>query len=288
LVRLRPYRTVTDTIEGVVITFVDITDLKEAQQQLQEERAFIDRVLETVGALITVVDPDGRIVRFNRESEVVSGYSAKEAEGQSVFDLLIPPEDRDGVRQVMEEHDAGKEQVIHENHWITKDGEHRLIRWASTALRGDEGQIQNVIGTGIDITERRQLERQVVNVSDEERRRIGQDLHDMLASQLAGVAMMTHALADRADKSKSVTADELRRVAGLVQDSVSQARALSHSLMPLEVQGDELTDGLERLAERQETMRPDIACSFEAGGSIPSLKGEMASHLYRIPLPDCE
>ena len=260
----------------------DITDRVEAKQHLQWERDFIDRVLETVGALVAVIDLDGRIVRFNRECEVVSGYDAEEAEGQTVFELLIPVEEHEGIREAIERHRAGEDQVTHENHWITKEGEKRLIRWSNTVLRDDDGQVQKLIGTGIDITERRQLERRVVNVSEEERRRIGQDLHDMLASQLAGIAMMVRSLAGKVEKEESVTAEDLHRVAELVADSGGQARALSHSLMPLEVQGERLAEGLRHLAERQETMRADIACAFEADGATPPLEGEVASHLYRI------
>ncbi|NBB72733.1 MAG: PAS domain S-box protein [Bacteroidetes bacterium] len=260
----------------------DITDRVEAKQHLQWERDFIDRVLETVGALIAVIDPDGRIVRFNRKCEVVSGYDAEEAEGQNVFDLLVPAEEQEGIREVIERHHAGEDHVTHENHWITKEGDERLIRWSNTVLRDDEGQVQKLIGTGIDVTERRQLERQVVNVSDEERRRIGQDLHDMLASQLAGIAMMVRSLAGKVEAEEPVTTEDLHRVAELISDSGGQARALSHSLMPLEVQGERLAEGLRHLAKRQETMRADISCTFETGEAIPPLEGEVASHLYRI------
>lgn len=266
----------------IVLAIEDVTERETATQQLRAERNFIDRVLNTVGALIAVVDLEGCIVQFNSECEAVTGYAAEEAVGKNVLDLLVPPEERDGVLGAIDIHRKGQDQTTHENHWITKDGTRRLIRWSSTALRGADGQVQHVIGTGIDITERRRMEREMVTVSDEERRRIGQDLHDMLASQLAGIAMMARSMAHKVDRDAGLTANEVRTVADLINEAGEQARALSHSLMPLSVQGNELTAGLKSLVKRQEKMTPDVRCSFEAGASLPPLSGEVASHLYRM------
>lgn len=281
LVRLRPYRTVNDRIDGVVITFVDITDRKRAEIRLREERNFVNSVLDTVGALVVVMDPEGRIVRFNNKCEEVSGYSFDEVEGKSIFDLLVPPDEQEEVEALLNQYKDGQNQTVKENHWRTKEGERRLIRWSNTVLRNEDGQINFVIGTGIDITERRQLERQVVAATDKERRRIGQNLHDMLASQLAGTTMMASALADKLDPEEAEAADEIRTVADLIRDASEQARSLSHSLIPLEVKDDDLSDALRNLAERQNKMS-DATCSFEACDAIPPLSEEVASHFYRI------
>ena len=63
----------------------DITDLKRTEEALQEERNVASAILDTVGALVMVLDYDGRIVRFNRACEQMSGYSFAEAKGQFVW-----------------------------------------------------------------------------------------------------------------------------------------------------------------------------------------------------------
>jgi two-component system CheB/CheR fusion protein len=260
----------------------DITERKRAWRQVREERNFVSAVLDTIGALVVVLDPEGQIVRFNEECQAVTGYTAEDVKGENLVDLLVPPAEQTEVRSILEALRCGTvAQSQHENHWRTRDGEDRLIRWSNTVLRSEDGRIEHLIGTGIDVTRRRQLEREVISASDEERRRIGQDLHDMLASHLAGTAMMADSLAGQREDGRSVSAASLRKVARLIEDAGEQARTLSHSLMPLEVKDDELAVGLRKLADRQEAMR-DLSCSFELGDAVPSLTGETASHLYRI------
>lgn len=278
---------------------IDITERKALTRKLQNERDFIDRVLETVGTLVVVLDPSGQIIRFNKACEAASGYSAEEARGQNVFELLIPPEDHEGVLDYFDRHIQGRDSSLHENHWITKDGDARLLRWSVTTLRDDAGQVQHVIAAGTDITERRRLERQVLSAADEERRRLGQNLHDLLASQLAGIAMVAQSLAVQAETDQSVSGQDLRRIADLASESGQQARALSHSLMPMEGQSDGLADALRQLAERQETMAPSVQCVFELGAAVKPrsieegngteqgqsmlpIHGDAAACLYRI------
>ena len=71
----------------------DITDLKRTEEALQEERNFASAVLDTVGALVLVLDPDGRIVRFNRACERTTGYLSGDVVGRSVWELFDAPEE---------------------------------------------------------------------------------------------------------------------------------------------------------------------------------------------------
>lgn len=248
-------------------------------------RAFVDRLLDTVEALVVVLDTSGRIVRFNKKCEEVTGYSAAEAEGRDVVDLLVPPEEEQ-VRTVFT--DLSCENLSgegaprsHENYWLTRGGERRLIQWSNTVLRDEEGHVEHIVGIGIDITKRRRLEREVVAATEEERRRFGAELHDMLAPQLAGTAMMVDALAKKLDDKNSDVAHEVRTAAEQVREAGEQIRLFSHSLMPPEIKTGDLPGALQDLAERQERMRA-LTCSFEEDGPIPSLSEETASHLYQI------
>jgi PAS domain-containing protein len=70
----------------------DVTDKKKVEEDLKKERDFVSTVLNTVETMIVVLDRDGRIVRFNRSCEQVSGYTFEEVQGRFVWDFLIPPE----------------------------------------------------------------------------------------------------------------------------------------------------------------------------------------------------
>ncbi len=126
--------------------------------ELQAERNFIAAILDTAGILVVVLDREGCIVRFNRACERTTGYSSDEVEGRHLWDLLLIPEEVELVRDVFEELWAGQFPNEAENFWVTKDGQRRLIAWSNTALLTDEGEVEYIVGTGIDITERRQAE----------------------------------------------------------------------------------------------------------------------------------
>ncbi len=73
----------------------DITDLKRTEEALQEERNVVSAILDTVGALVVVLDREGRIIRFNRACEQTSGYSFAEVSGQKIWDVFMVPEEVD-------------------------------------------------------------------------------------------------------------------------------------------------------------------------------------------------
>jgi PAS domain S-box-containing protein len=118
-------------------------------------------ILSVVGALVVVLDRRGGIVFFNRACEETTGYTATEVQGRVFFDFLIAPEDIAGVRAVFAELRAGQFPNRHENAWIAKDGTRRRIAWSNTAVLDTRGDVVFVIGTGLDVTERRKAEQQI-------------------------------------------------------------------------------------------------------------------------------
>ena len=125
---------------------------------LQRERDLIASVLDVAAALVVVLDREGRIVRFNRACEQTTGYTLEEVRGEPLWKSLLLPEEVDAVRGVFESLRAGHFPNRYENYWRTKDGRRRLIAWSNTAIVGRDGAVEYVIGTGIDITERRLAE----------------------------------------------------------------------------------------------------------------------------------
>jgi len=130
-------------------------DLKLSERALRGERDFTSAVLSTAGALVVVLDREGRIMRFNRACEQLTGRSFEEVEGSIFRNLFVPPEEVEEVKAVFERLKMGDFPNEHENHWVSKDGTRRLIHWSSTCLPDPEGAIQFIISTGIDITEAR-------------------------------------------------------------------------------------------------------------------------------------
>lgn len=152
-----PHRGSSGEVDGFFALINDLSERRRAERALLEEQEFVSAVLDTAGALVLVMDTHGYIVRFNRECERVTGYRAEEVEGRR-FEMLLPPRERTGVEHVFEQLSKGDFPNTHENHWMTKDGAERLIAWSNTALTDERGRVTHVVATGVDITERRQVE----------------------------------------------------------------------------------------------------------------------------------
>ena len=149
-------------IHGVAF---DITELKKTEEALQEERNVASAILDTVGALVVVMDRQGRIVRFNRACEQTCDYSFDEVKGKYIWDLFILPEDLERFRAIFEQLRMGQPSDDYEITWLTRDGTRRLIAWSSTVLPGNDGMPSFIIATGIDITEKKRLEKSILEVS---------------------------------------------------------------------------------------------------------------------------
>lgn len=152
------YATASVAEQTIYAAARDVTQRKQLENNLTQERNFIAAVLDTVGALVVVLDRAGQIVRFNHACEHTSGYTADEVSGQVVWQVLIPPPERAEVQAIFQRLTQTQEPSRYENHWLCKDGTRKLISWSNTLLKDASGAIDYVIGTGIDITEQRQIE----------------------------------------------------------------------------------------------------------------------------------
>jgi PAS domain S-box-containing protein len=142
-------------VDGVAL---DITERKRIELALQEERNFISTIFQTVGSLILVTDLEGRIIRFNRACEQVTGCSFEEVKGQPFWNLFLLPEEVESVQAIFKELCSGQFPNQHENYWVTRDGTRKLISWSNTVLVDANDEIKYLIGSGIDITERKRAE----------------------------------------------------------------------------------------------------------------------------------
>ncbi|MEG3987210.1 PAS domain S-box protein [Microcoleus sp. S28C3] len=137
------------------------TQLEELIKAVEVERNFVSAILEIAGALVVVLDPQGQIVRFNRACEQTTHYSFSEVKGRYIWDLF-PNSDLAGLaKTAFESLQSGNFPQQYEGSWVSKDGQLRLIAWSDTALVDDRGEIEYIITTGIDITQRKQAEEEL-------------------------------------------------------------------------------------------------------------------------------
>jgi PAS domain S-box-containing protein len=132
---------------------------REAEQALERQRLFAESLLDMVASLIMVVDPEGRVVRFNRACEATSGWTEAELRGRHFWEVLRPPETREAAaREFSATRHPDDLAGSFEGEWLTRSGERRLLSWVRRSIRDEQGRTVFVIGTGLDITESRRTE----------------------------------------------------------------------------------------------------------------------------------
>jgi len=121
------------------------------------QASLANAVIQNAGALVVVLDRDGRFVRFNRACEELSGFTFAEVEGKFPWDTVLSEDEAKQVRQHAFEALAKEPELgtgHYTNHWVSKDGSQHLIEWTNTIIHGDDGNMQYMVSLGVDITER--------------------------------------------------------------------------------------------------------------------------------------
>ncbi|MCI0622556.1 MAG: PAS domain S-box protein [Acidobacteria bacterium] len=297
------YRWVLDTgipqlvgteFTGYIGSCLDITERKVAEQELREEHAFNSALVEIVHALVVVLDREGRIVRFNKACQEITGYSFEEVQDRRVWEFLLVPEEVEPVKRVFRKLKAGHFPNQFENYWVTKAGQRRLISWSNTVLLRSSGTVSFVIGTGLDITAQRQMEETIRESHDELRqltarlisaqegvyKHLSRELHDVFSQKLAMLGMHVSELERKLSAGVS-TEEGLGPVGEQISSLASEIHGISRRLHPAILDDLGLAVALknECLAFSREH---GIEVKFHAESVPISLSGDVALCLYRI------
>jgi signal transduction histidine kinase len=129
--------------------------------------------------------------------------------------------------------------------------------------------------------ERERLERDLLEVSEREQRRIGQDLHDGLCQHLTGTAIAGHVLAEKLASRGLPEAQDSRRIVDHVEEAIVMARGMAKGLHPVELAADGLMQALDEFANTTSELF-GVTCRFECDSPVLVRQPTTASHLYRI------
>ena len=243
-------------------------------ERAQDELAlFFEQSLD----LLCVVGSDGYFKRINPAWEGCLGWTMEELRSKPFFDL-VHPGDREATKVEVSKLTAGASAALFENRYRHRDESYRWLQWNTRSAPGR----RLIYATARDVTRQKLLEREILEIADWEKERLGRELHDGLCQSLAGVAALSSALSRRlATTCESYASAAASEITTLLNETIGQARDLAHGLGPLDLNEAGLPGALQTLALSALHLF-QTSCSAECTCSFPRLPRETEAHLFRI------
>lgn len=150
-----------------------------------------------------------------------------------------------------------------------------------TPVRDPNQHVAGLIALALDVTDRVRLQREILEISDREQARIGQDLHDGLCQQLIGLAICANSLQQSLAKGAHPNTDTAEKISRLLDEAITEARGVCQGLYPIRLTTQGLPPALEELASSI-SARHRIGCRCDVDPEASHCDMPTATHLYRI------
>jgi signal transduction histidine kinase len=257
-----------------------IIERKQSDAALKESEARNRALLDAIPDLMFQIDKEGTLIGF---------HEGKYTEHRAFFDTLIGENAHSlaGPRQLLPKRlidqammyvkrafATGKTQVFEQH--VAHNGIHGDFEIRVVVSRPNEA-----LGMVRDITLRKRLEREILEISGREQRRIGQDLHDSLCQHLAGIGFMAKVLEKKITAGLPVDASHSAEMVALIDQAITLTRGFARGLNPVRLESDGLMVALAELAANTERLF-GVRCRFEHDEPILIDDNSFATHLYRI------
>jgi PAS domain S-box-containing protein len=252
----------------------------ETTEQVRAERAIATqaRMIESMLEGVAVINDAGVIEITNPAFDALFGYRRGELIGREMASLAGWPFEQRECWQIAANAAAATLRVEFEGR--RAEGSHFAAQGVLSRFEV-AGRNQSLLVLQ-DVSERKALERAILEAVNREQYRIGNDLHDGLGQELTGIALMLRGVAGRLNSEYPPILPEIEGITRLVNNAIESTRALARGLSPVNLERGGLKDALEGLAmHASELYGVRVVCTWRAASSDP-LDPELANHLYRI------
>jgi PAS domain S-box-containing protein len=269
----------------------------QRSRALREKHEHLQAIWNSAFDAIITIDGRGIIESANRAAELMFGYSAAEFIGRNVAVLMPTPYRENHDAYLQRFHETGEPRILNSPRELLakrKDGSTFPIDLSVTQVDHSE------CFTGIirDISDRKLLQRHILEISSEEQRRIGRELHDGTGQELTGLSLIAGTLLDLVEAAPEVNLDgqtvrqidepAFLRICGTIRklnqklaDTNRHVHQLSHGIMPVQIDAEALQSSLTELAVST-NMPPTVSCRFNCPQPVRISNNTTATHLYRI------
>jgi PAS domain S-box-containing protein len=262
---------------GAVVNITEVTEQRAQRDTLRTQ----SRILETMREGVVLVEAASMMIRLtNPTFDRLFGYRTGELIGLSVEPLIsLPGTQRKRFERGLRDHNRMGAAPI-EFECIRLDGSRFVASCVLSPLT--MSGTDHWLAVIHDVTERKRLERGIIEIANREQQRIGSDLHDGLGQELTGIALMLRGVVAQLIKEKSSARLDVEDVIGLVNHAIENTRSLARGLSPVSAQSGGLSAALQALASRA-SQRSGVHVEFRDSVSVPlQLNEASATHLYRI------
>ena len=265
----------------------DISDRKQAEQALSNEKEMAQNYLDVAGVMFVVINNDEKVNLVNKTGCKILGYAEAEIIGKNWFDNFLPDGNRDDVRELFYDLLNGdiNNVDITESPVFCRNGVEKTIQWRNQVIHNEQGQPIGVLASGEDITERKKLEAGLLSATldgqEKERNRLASEIHDGLALLLSTAKLNLEALSTDMSHLSSEKRSYYSSSKNLLDEAMIEVRAIINNLSPPVLDSMGLSAALNALCEKLNTSANKEIHFYENGNSSHSITKSNEVNLYR-------
>lgn len=254
---------------------------RQAEAALEEQRVLLGTLIDSLPEIIYAVDTDNRVAVVNRALLDTLDQRREEVLGRRLSEIWTEENVMDLEAQAATTMRTGRSLTDQERAWIMSDGAVRWFTFTHVPLR-DHGTVSGLVCTVQEVTNRKELEQEILEISNREQRRLGSDLHDGLGQELTGLSLLLKGLEVQLSREAPQYSSQVTKISDLLARAIQSTRSLARGLAPVNLERGGLPEALKHLAARCTDMY-NLQCSFANGTQkLPDLEEGAATHLYRI------
>ncbi len=222
---------------------------REAQSALEEQRMLLGTLIDSLPEIIYAVDTSNRVKVVNKALLDTLGRRRDQVIGRTLSEISNDENVVDIEAQAATTMRTGRALTDQERAWISADGSVRWFTYTHVPLR-DHGTVSGLVCTVQEVTTRRELEQEILEISNREQRRLGSDLHDGLGQELTGLSLLLKGLELQLSRESPQYTSHITKITDLLAHAIQSTRSLARGLAPVNLERGGLPEALKHLAAR--------------------------------------